>query len=114
MLFRSFTDPQVGRVGMTEREAKDAGKDYTVASYEMKVNGRARAARHKEGCIKVVIDKDTDKLLGAAVFAAEGAEMVHAYIALMNADAPYTAILNGLHVHPTYSEGLQSVFKGLD
>ena len=79
----------------------------------MKKNGRARELGESTGFIKVVIDADTDQLLGAAVLAAEGAELVHVYIALMNAGAPYTVLDEAVHIHPTLAEAVKSVVKGL-
>lgn len=108
-----FTDPALGRVGMTEAAARDAGKQIEVACYAMEKNGKATEIGETEGFIKVIIDADTEQILGAAVLAAEGAELVHAYIDVMNAGSPYTAILDGVHIHPTLSEGLQSVLKEL-
>ncbi|CAN5906330.1 mercuric reductase [soil metagenome] len=108
-----FVDPQLGRVGMTEREARDAGKTVQVACYDMKSNGRAREEGRTGGFIKVVVDTENDRLLGAAVIAAEGAEMVHTYITLMNANVPYSVARDAVFVHPTYSEGIQSVLKKL-
>ncbi len=104
-----FTDPQLGRVGMTEREARNSDKDIKVSRYEMKSNGRAREFGETEGFIKVVIDAETDRILGAAVLATEGAELVHLYVDLMNADAPYTVIRDAIHIHPTLAEAVQSV-----
>ena len=104
-----FTDPQLGRVGMTESEARNSGKEIKVSRYEMKSNGRAREYGETEGFIKVVVDAETDRILGAAVLTTEGAELVHMYVDLMNADAPYTAIRDAIHIHPTLAEAVQSV-----
>ena len=108
-----FIDPQLGRVGLSEREAHEAGKTVKIATYEMKKNGRAREMGEQGGFIKVIVDADTDQILGAAVLAAEGAELVHVYIALMNAEAPYTVLDRAVHIHPTLSEAVKSVVKGL-
>jgi pyruvate/2-oxoglutarate dehydrogenase complex dihydrolipoamide dehydrogenase (E3) component len=62
----------------------------------------------------VVIDEETNLLLGAAVLANEGAELVHMYIDLMNAKAPYTVIRDAVHIHPTLAEAVQSAVSGLD
>ena len=112
--YAMFVDPQLGRVGMTEREAKDAGKTFEVACYDMKSNGRAREEGRTEGFIKVIVDNTNERLLGAAVIAAEGAEMVHTYITLMNANAPYTVVKEAVFIHPTYNEGIQSVLQTLE
>ena len=111
--YAMFIDPQLGRVGLSEREAREAGKDVKVATYEMRKNGRAREMGERNGFVKVVVDADTDQILGAAVLAAEGAELVHVYIALMNAGAPYTVLDQAVHIHPTLSEAVKSVVKGL-
>ncbi len=108
-----FTDPELGRAGMTESEARKAGKKVKVARYEMKKNGKATEIGETEGFIKVVVDAQTGHILGAAVLAAEGAELVHCYIDLMNAGAPYTVIRDALHIHPTLAEAIQSVLKDL-
>lgn len=103
-----FTDPELGRVGMTESDARAAGKSVEVAHFDMKHNGKARETGETEGFIKVVVDSTTQQILGAAVFSAEGAELVHIYIALMNAKAPYTVLENAIHIHPTLAEAVQS------
>jgi Pyridine nucleotide-disulphide oxidoreductase, dimerisation domain len=76
---------------------------------DMKSNGRAREFGETEGFIKVVVDAETDRILGAAVLATEGAELVHIYVDLMKADAPYTVIRDAIHIHPTLVEAVQSV-----
>jgi pyruvate/2-oxoglutarate dehydrogenase complex dihydrolipoamide dehydrogenase (E3) component len=111
--YAMFTDPQLGRVGFSEREARAAGFEVLVATYDMNKNGRARALGEEEGFVKVVVDATTQKFLGAAVLAAEGAELVHVFVALMNAGAPYTVLDKALHIHPTLSEATKSVVKGL-
>ena len=109
-----FTDPQLGRVGMTESEARKSGQEIKVSCYEMKSNGRAREYGETEGFIKVVIDAETERILGAAVLATEGAELVHMYVDLMNADAPYTVIRDAIHIHPTLAEAVQSVLTSFE
>lgn len=108
-----FTDPQVGRVGLTEREARDKKLDFKIATYQMKSNGKARMIGETEGFIKVIVDKSNDRILGASIIAAEAAEMVHSYVDVMNADAPFTVIRDAVHIHPTFAEAVQSVLKGL-
>jgi pyruvate/2-oxoglutarate dehydrogenase complex dihydrolipoamide dehydrogenase (E3) component len=109
-----FTDPQLGRVGMTESEARNSGKEIKVSCYDMKSNGRAREYGETEGFIKVVIDAETERILGAAVLANEGAELVHMYVDLMNANAPYTVIRDAIHIHPTLAEAVQSVLTSFE
>ncbi|MEJ7710223.1 MAG: mercuric reductase [Pyrinomonadaceae bacterium] len=108
-----YTDPELGRVGMTEGEARDDGREFKVSHYEMRKNGKAREIGESEGFIKVIVDAATDKLLGAAVLASGGAELVHIYVDLMNADAPYTVLRDAVHIHPTLAEAVQSATKSL-
>jgi pyruvate/2-oxoglutarate dehydrogenase complex dihydrolipoamide dehydrogenase (E3) component len=109
-----FTDPEVGRVGQTEREARQSGRNIKTARFDMTRSGKAAEIGETDGFIKVIIDADTDRLLGAAVVAAEGAELVHMYIDIMNADAPYTVIRDAIHIHPTLAEAVQSAVAALD
>jgi pyruvate/2-oxoglutarate dehydrogenase complex dihydrolipoamide dehydrogenase (E3) component len=106
-----FTDPQLGRVGMTEEEARKTDRRIKVSRYEMKKNGRAREFGETEGFIKVVSDANTNRILGAAVLASEGAELIHLYVNLMNADAPLTVIRDAIYIHPTLTEAVQSALN---
>ena len=103
-----FTDPELGRVALTEREAREAGKQIKVARFGMRKNGKARELGEPEGFIKVVVDSETDRILGAAVLATEAAELVHLYVDLMNVEAPYTVIRDAVYIHPTLAEAVQS------
>lgn len=109
-----FTDPELGRAGMTEAEARKAGRRVKIGRFEMKENGKAIEVGATAGFIKVVVDADDDRLLGAAVLAAEGAELVHVYVALMNARAPFEAIRDAVFIHPTLAEAVQSAVSAVD
>ena len=108
-----FTDPELGRVGMSETEARKLGKNIKVARFDMAHSGKAFEIGETDGFIKVIVDTDTSRILGAAVLAAEGAELVHIYVNIMNADAPYTVIQNAIQAHPTLAEALQSAVSSL-
>ncbi len=103
-----FTDPELGRVGLTEQEARKAGKRFRIGRFDMAHNGKATELGETDGFIKVVIDEDSGQLLGAAVLCVDGAELVHTYVDVMNARAPYTVIENAIHIHPTLAEAVQS------
>ncbi|MGB3681213.1 MAG: mercuric reductase [Rubrobacteraceae bacterium] len=103
-----FTDPELGRVGMTEREARDAGHEVEVMHFDMKKDGKAREIGETKGFIKVVADASNDQILGAAMLAAEGADLVHVYIDLMNAGAPLDVLRDAVQIHPTLGEAVQS------
>ena len=108
-----FTDPQLGRVGMTENDARLQGRKIKVGRFEMKHSGKAKELGETQGFIKVVVDAGSGKILGAAVLAEEAAELVHLYVELMNADAPYTVMKRAIHVHPTLAEAAQSALASL-
>ncbi|WP_047863858.1 mercuric reductase [Rubrobacter aplysinae] len=103
-----FTDPELGRVGMTEREARDSGYDYEVKSFDMANDGKAQELGETAGFIKVIVNRSDDTILGAAVLAHSGGELVHLYVDLMNAGAPYTVMRDAVHTHPTLAEAVQS------
>ena len=103
-----FTDPELGRVGMTEREAREAGYEVEVMRYEVANNGKAAEIGETQGFIKVVADATDEQILGATVLSAEGAELVHAYIDLMNAGANLEVLRDAVHIHPTLGEAIQS------
>lgn len=104
-----FTDPELGRVGMTEKQAGESGRDIEVMRYEMAKDGKSAEIGETKGFIKVIGDAETKEILGAAVLASEGSELVHIYIDLMNAGAPHTVIRDAVHIHPTRGESIQSV-----
>jgi pyruvate/2-oxoglutarate dehydrogenase complex dihydrolipoamide dehydrogenase (E3) component len=99
---------------MTESEARNNHKQIKVARYEMKGDGKARELGETQGFIKVIIDAKTNRILGAAVLASEGAELVHLYVDVMNAEAPYTVIRDAIHIHPTLAEAIQSAVKSFE
>ena len=104
-----FTDPELGRVGMTEREAREAGYEVEVMTLDMsREKGKALEIGENKGLIKVVADASNGRILGAAVLTAEGAELVHMYVDLMNAGATLDVIQNAVHIHPTLAEDIQS------
>lgn len=109
-----FTDPELGRVGMTEGEARRKHGDHVkVATFEMRFNGKATELGEPSGFIKLVGDSRDGRLLGAAVLAVEGAELAAIYITLMNARATIDAICNGIYIHPTLAEAAQSAALAL-
>ena len=108
-----FTDPELGRVGLTEREARqEHGDAIRVARFKMSHNGKAVQVGEPSGFIKVIAGPD-NRLLGAAVLAAEGAELVASYITLMNTGATLAPICNGIYIHPTLAEAMQSAVLAL-
>jgi len=108
-----FTDPELGRVGLTESQARRGGHAVKIGRFAMKHNGKATEIGESEGFIKVVVDARSHALLGASVLAAEGAELVHCYIDAMNAGASYDVIADAIHIHPTLAEAVQSAVTAI-
>lgn len=106
-----YTDPELGRVGMTERAAKESGVRFKVGRFPMRHSSKARELSETEGLIKVLVDEKDGQILGAAVLAADGSELVHIYVDLMNARAPYTVLRDAVHIHPTLAEAVQSAVE---
>ena len=104
-----FVDPPLGRAGMTERDARAAGHRVLVGKRMMSRVGRAREFGETQGFMKVVVDADTDKVLGAAILGLNGDEAVHGIIDIMNTDLPYTVIQRSVHIHPTVAELIPTV-----
>jgi pyruvate/2-oxoglutarate dehydrogenase complex dihydrolipoamide dehydrogenase (E3) component len=109
-----FTDPEVGRVGVTEDQARRSGIAIKVARYEIARNSKALEIGETDGFIKIIADASTGQILGAAVMANEAAELVHIFIEAMNAHAPYSTIRDAVFIHPTLAEGVQSAVMMLD
>ena len=108
-----YTDPPVGRVGMTTREARASGKRVLVAYRPMVKVGRAREMSETLGFMRALVDADTEQFLGAVVFGVGGDEIVHSILDVMYARAPYTTIARAVHIHPTISELIPTMLQGL-
>jgi pyruvate/2-oxoglutarate dehydrogenase complex dihydrolipoamide dehydrogenase (E3) component len=100
-----FTDPQLGRVGLTEKQARDAGRKLKIGKIPMTSVARARERDETAGLMKLVVDAVTDKVLGAAILCTEGGEVVQILSTLMLADRPYTLLKGAIYIHPTLAEG---------
>jgi pyruvate/2-oxoglutarate dehydrogenase complex dihydrolipoamide dehydrogenase (E3) component len=100
-----FTDPQLGRVGLTEKEARATGRKLKIGSVPMTGVSRAIERGETAGRMKIVIDAATDKILGASILAIEGGETVQILGAMMLADAPWTLLKGWVYIHPTLAEG---------
>jgi len=100
-----FTDPQLGRVGMTEKEARASGQRLKIGAYAMSHVARAIERDETAGMMKLIVNAETDRILGAAILSSEGGELVQILGALMLADAPYTVLKGAVYIHPTLAEG---------
>lgn len=105
-----YIDPQLGRVGMTEAQATDAGRDIRVAKMPMAHVARAIETDETRGFIKVVVDATTDRILGCAVLGAEGGELMSTIEVAMMGNLPYTTLRDGIFAHPAFAEALNNLF----
>jgi len=108
-----FIDPALGRIGITETEARASGRKVLRAKMPMQRVGRAREAGETQGFMKVLVDADTRLLLGAAILGLNGDEVVHALLDVMAARQPYTVISRAMHIHPTVSELVPTLLQQL-
>ena len=106
-----FTDPELGRVGMTESQARAAGYRLKTGSIPMSRVARAIERDETAGLMKVVIDADTDRILGAAILGVDGGELVQILMALILADAPWTVLKRAVYIHPTLAEGFFALME---
>ncbi len=107
-----FTDPELGRVGLTEREARRQGYDVRVAwlAANTVAMPRAQTTGETEGFLKAVVDTATDRILGTAFFVAEASELNAIIHLAMRLGLPYTTLRDEMYTHPTFSEGLNGLF----
>jgi len=108
-----YVDPPLGRCGMTETAARAAGKRIRVGKRPMTRVSRAVEKDETQGFMKVVVDADTDAILGAAILGVEGDEAIHAILDVMAAKQPYTTLQRTMHIHPTVSELIPTVLGEL-
>lgn len=105
-----FIDPQLGRVGMTETEAREQKRSIRVAKMPMNYVARALEMDESRGFMKVIVDADSGQMLGAAILGVEGGEVMSQVQLAMMGKLPYTALRDGIFAHPTLSEALNNLF----
>jgi pyruvate/2-oxoglutarate dehydrogenase complex dihydrolipoamide dehydrogenase (E3) component len=108
-----FTDPTLGRVGLTEKEAHAQGKQLKIGKAPMTWVARAIERAETAGFMKLVVDAANDRILGAAILASEGAELVQILSTLMLAERPYTLLKGAIYIHPTLAEGFFSLMDSV-
>ncbi len=106
-----YIDPQLGRVGLTETQAREQGKKIRVANLPMSHVARALETDEPRGLIKAIVDADSQQILGAAVLGAEGGELMSMIEIAMMGKLPYTALRDGVFAHPSFSESLNNLFN---
>jgi pyruvate/2-oxoglutarate dehydrogenase complex dihydrolipoamide dehydrogenase (E3) component len=109
-----FTDPQLGRVGISEHEAKEQGLDVIIAKLPMARVARAVETGDTRGFMKAVVDRKTKKILGAAILGQEGGEIMSVLQMAMEGGITYDRIRYCVFAHPLYAESLNNLFMGID
>jgi pyruvate/2-oxoglutarate dehydrogenase complex dihydrolipoamide dehydrogenase (E3) component len=112
-VYALFVDPPLGRVGMTDAQVRARGRPALAAKMAMSRVGRAREMGETQGFMKVTVDAQTKRILGAAILGVHGDEVVQALLEVMAAAQPYTVVTEGMHIHPTVSELLPTLLQGL-
>ena len=108
-----YTDPPLGRVGLTEAEVRKSGRPALVSTMAMEDVSRAFEKSETLGFMKILIDKETSKILGASILGIGGDEVIHCILGLMYAKAPYTVMQRAMHIHPTVSEFIPTMLGDL-
>ena len=108
-----YIDPPLGRVGMTEAEVRASGRKALVGKMPMTRVGRARERSETQGFMKILVDAESKKILGAAILGIEGDEAIHSILDVMYAGAPYTVIQRAVHIHPTVTELIPTLLGDL-
>jgi pyruvate/2-oxoglutarate dehydrogenase complex dihydrolipoamide dehydrogenase (E3) component len=109
-----YIDPPLGRVGMSEAKARESGRPLLTASLPMARVGRAREAGETQGVMKVVVDAESRRLLGASLLGYRCDEAVHGLLDLMTLKQPVDALIRSMPIHPTVSELLPTLLQKLE
>ena len=112
--YTMFTDPQLGRIGLSEQEARDQGRNVLIAKIPMSYVARAIEMGETRGFMKAVIDAETNRILGGAVLGIEGGEIMAMIQIAMIGDLPYTALRDAVFAHPTLAESLNTLFSTVE
>ena len=109
-----FTDPQLGRIGISEKQAEEQGLDYLVAKIPMEQVARGIETGDTLGFMKAIVDRKSKKILGASILASEGGEIMSVLQMAMQGGITYEEIRYNIFAHPTYSESLNNLFMKVE
>jgi pyruvate/2-oxoglutarate dehydrogenase complex dihydrolipoamide dehydrogenase (E3) component len=112
-VYALFTDPPLARIGLSEGDVRASGKPALVARMPMTRVGRAREAGETHGFMQVLVDVQTQRILGATMLGLNADEVIHGLLDVMAAGLPYTTIRRTVHIHPTVSELVPTLLEGL-
>jgi len=108
-----FIDSPLGRVGMTEIQVRASGRKALIGKMMMTRVGRAKERSETQGFMKILIDAESERILGASILDIGGDEIIHSLLDVMYADAPYTVIRRAIHIHPTVTELIPTMLGDL-
>ncbi len=108
-----YTDPELGRVGLTEKAARAQGRKLKIGTIPLTWVARAIERGETSGLMKLVVDAQTDKVIGAAMLCSEGGELVQIISTLMLCDKPYTTLKGAIYIHPTLAEGFFTLMEAV-
>ncbi len=114
MAYALFVDPPLGRVGMTETQIRSSGRAALVGKMMMTRVGRARERSETKGFMKIYVDAENARILGAVILGIGGDEIIHSLLDIMYAEAPYTVIQRAMHIHPTVTELIPTLLGSLE
>ena len=108
-----YTDPPLGRVGLTETEVRRSGRPALMATMPMEDVSRAYEKGETKGFMKILVAQENAQILGASLLGLAGDEVVHCLLDLMYAKAPYTVVQRAMHIHPTVAEFIPTMMGKL-
>ena len=108
-----YTDPPLGRAGMSEADARKSGRKVLMSKIAMEEISRAFENGETEGFMKILVDADTKEILGASFLGTSGDETIHCVLDTMYAKAPYTLLQRAMHIHPTIAEFIPTMLENL-
>jgi pyruvate/2-oxoglutarate dehydrogenase complex dihydrolipoamide dehydrogenase (E3) component len=112
--YTMFIDPQLGRIGLSEQEARDQDRDVRIAKLPMNYVTRAIETGEARGLMKAIVDAETDQILGCAMLGIEGGEIMAMIQIAMMGNLPYTALRDAVFAHPTLAESLNTLFSTVE
>ena len=112
--YAMYIDPALGRVGMSEKEARESGRNVLMATRQMKDIGRAKEKDETAGLIKILVDADTEEFLGAAVLGIGGDEIINMFTPYMYTKQSYKLFRRAVLTHPTVSELIPWILDDLE
>jgi pyruvate/2-oxoglutarate dehydrogenase complex dihydrolipoamide dehydrogenase (E3) component len=112
-IYGLFTDPPLGRVGMSETQARRKGHSMLIGRMPMTSVARAREKGETQGFMKILVDANSQQILGAAILGVGGDEAVHSLVDAMYGHLPYTVVRHGVRIHPTVCELIPTVLGEL-